>query len=113
VRWAPYGTNVVAAAASTVVVALHGLVMVSPATCPTAAPCAKPAAHVLLSFTRTKAIPGAALKMVWTDARGRYSTQIAPGTWLVQATGAIDTKPGAVLIRAGQPRTLNFRLKLP
>jgi hypothetical protein len=104
---------VAAAAASTVVVALHGLVTVQPATCPTAAPCAKPAAHVLLEFARIPAIPGAAMKTVWTDAHGRYSTQIVSGTWVVQATGAIDTKPGKVWLRAVPTRTLNFRLKLP
>jgi hypothetical protein len=106
--------SVVAAAASTVVVALHGLVTVSPATCPTAAPCAKPAAHVMLEFTRTPPTLGGALKMVWTDARGRYSMQLVPGIWTVQATGAIKTVPGKIsVLRTVRSRTLNFKLTLP
>jgi len=104
---------VVAAAASTVVVALHGLVTVSPATCPTAAPCAKPAKHVMIEFTRTPPTLGAALVMVWTDARGHYSTTLGPGTWTVQATGAISTKPGKISVARVRSRTLNFRLTLP
>ena len=78
------GAGVVAAAASTVVVALHGLVTVSPATCPTAAPCAKPAPHTLLIFTRKPSIRYGSLHMVWTDAQGRYSVHLLTATWLVQ-----------------------------
>lgn len=104
---------VAAAAASTLVVALHGLVTAAPATCPKAAPCAKPAAHVLLMFTRTSATKDGALKMVWTDARGRYSTELVPGTWLVQAVKAFKTTPGKIAVRAVATRTLNFKLVVP
>lgn len=104
---------VAAAAASTLVVALHGLVTAAPATCPTAAPCAKPAAHVLLMFTRTSVTRGGALKQVWTDANGRYSTELVPGTWLVQAVKAFKTSPGKISVGVVASRTLNFRLVVP
>lgn len=103
----------VAAAASTVVVALHGLVTAAPATCPTAAPCAKPAAHVLLMFTRTSVTKDGALKMVWTDAHGRYSTELVTGTWIVQAVKAFKTSPGKISVRPAASRTLNFKLIVP
>lgn len=102
-----------AAAASTVVVALHGLVTAAPATCPTAAPCAKPAAHVLLMFTRTSVTRGGALKQVWTDAHGRYSTELVSGTWTVQAVQAFKTSPGRISVAPVRSRTLNFKLVVP
>jgi hypothetical protein len=108
-----YRVNVVAAAASTLVVVLHGLVTAAPASCPSAAPCAKPAAHVLLMFTRTSVTRGGALKQVWTDARGRYSTQLVPGTWTVQAVQAFKTTPGKISVAPVRSRVLNFKLVVP
>ena len=91
-------------------VALHGLVTAAPATCPTAAPCAKPAANVVLLFTRSRATAYGAIKVVRTDARGRYTVQLVPGTWTVQAARALQTAPGKVSVKAGPARTLNLKL---
>jgi hypothetical protein len=101
---------VAAAAASIVTVALHGLVTVGPATCPTAAPCAKPAAHMLLIFSRQPSVRNGSVAMVWTDGRGRYSTKLLTGTWTVQAVRTLGTSPGKVSVRPAKSLTVNFRL---
>ena len=47
-------------------------------------------------------------------SRGRYSMQLVPGIWTVQATGAIKTVPGKIsVVRTVRSRTLNFKLTLP
>jgi hypothetical protein len=103
---------VAAAAASIVTVAVHGFVSVGPATCPTAAPCTKPAAHMLLIFSRQPSVPNGSVSMVWTDARGRYSTTLLTGTWTVQAARALGTSPGRIAVRPARSLTKNFRLNV-
>ncbi len=68
---------------------------------------------MLLMFTRTRATRNGALKMVWTDARGRYSTELVPGTWTVEAVKALNTRPGKISVGPVRSRTLNFKLVVP
>jgi len=64
-------------------------------------------------FTRTSVTKDGALKMVWTDAHGRYSTELVTGTWIVQAVKAFKTSPGKISVRPAASRTLNFKLIVP
>ena len=70
---------------------LHGTVRIGPTTpvCRAEVPCSKPAANVLLSFSRE-----AARVRVRTDALGRYRVRLAPGTWTL--TTRFGLRPSSI-----------------
>jgi len=85
---------------ATLVVAavLHGTVNVGPVTpvCRVGVPCAKPAAGVVLTFTR-----GTHAFKAKTDTRGRYVITLAAGTYAVRASTGMRISPTQVTARAG------------
>ena len=93
------------AAAATALVLLHGSVTIGPTTPTCKVSCTKPAAHVLLEFIRY-----GHLKMATTDAHGRYSVLITPGTWKVVATRGISAVPERFIVRAVTTQKRNFFL---
>jgi hypothetical protein len=78
------------------VVFLHGLVMQGPTqpVCQVGVPCSKPAANVLLVFTRR----GTTTK-VRTDGKGRYSIRLTRGTYTVTML------PARTIGRGVEPRS--------
>jgi hypothetical protein len=62
-------------------VAVHGIVMQGPTkpVCEVGVPCSKPAANIMLRFTR-----GSTYSTIRTDAKGRYAIKLARGTYTVQ-----------------------------
>jgi len=92
------------AAASVVV---HGVVTIGPTSpvCREGAPCAKPAARVVMEF-----IQSSHLTMVTTDARGRYSVRLYPGTWTVVATRGVRTTPSRFIVRHVTSQRRDFAL---
>ncbi len=70
--------------------ALHGTVRIGPTTpvCREGVPCSKPAAHVLLSFSRESAHVQAR-----TDSLGRYRVRLEPGTWALATSVGIRPAP--------------------
>ena len=97
-----------AAAAAAATVLVHGVVTIGPTT-PTCtaktAPCTKPAAHVLVEFTRY-----GSTAMATTDSRGRYTVRLRPGPWKVFATQGIRCTPGTFLVRAVASQRRDFKL---
>ena|SRR5689334_20316349 len=81
---------------------LHGTVRIGPTTpvCRAEDPCSRPAADVLLSFSRA-----AAQVRVRTDALGRYRVRLAPGTWTFSTRVGIRPTP----IRFVVPRAVSAR----
>src|SRR3954447_13378397 len=81
---------------------LHGTVRIGPTTpvCRVEVPCSKPAAHVLLSFSR-----GSTLLHVRTDAAGGYRVRLAPGTWTLSTRLGLRPAP----IRFVVPRALSAK----
>jgi len=77
-------------------VALHGLVMQGPTqpVCQVGVPCSKPAANVLLLFTRR----GKTTK-VRTDGKGHYSIRLTRGTYTVTML------PASTIGRGVEPRS--------
>jgi hypothetical protein len=81
---------------------LHGTVRIGPTmpVCRQGAPCSKPAAHVLLSFTRA-----ARRVQTRTDVLGRYRVGLAPGTWtLTVRLGLLPRTVRFVVPRAASAR---------
>jgi len=81
---------------------LHGTVRIGPTTpaCRAEVPCSKPAAHVLLSFSR-----GPKHVQVRTDALGRYRVRLAAGTWSLTTRLGIRPTP----IRFVVPRAVTAK----
>jgi hypothetical protein len=77
---------------------LHGTVMLGPVTpvCRVGVPCDKPAAGVMLTFTR-----GVHAFKAKTDTRGRYVITLAAGTYTVRASTGMRINPVKVTARAG------------
>lgn len=97
-----------AAPAAYALVLLNGLVTIGPTSpvCRVGTPCTKPAAHTLLEFTRHQHIAFAT-----TDAKGRYSLKISPGTWSVTVIAGVRTTPNRIIVRSVRPfATRNFTL---
>ena len=84
-------------AAATVLV--HGVVTIGPPTP------ARPAGHVVLEFTQASKI-----RMATTDARGRYSVSLSPGTWHVAATRGVRTTPARFIVRRVTAQRRDFAL---
>jgi hypothetical protein len=84
-------------------VLLHGVVTRGPTkpVCEMTTPCSEPAAHVKLVFHR----PGASV-VTTTDARGRYSVRLRPGTYTVR------TSPTQRIGRGLEPATVVVRASL-
>lgn len=101
------------AAAASALVLLHGLVTTTPVNSTCGASCAKPAAHVLIEFTRVKETANSALATAETDAHGRYSVRLAAGMWRVRVVQAWSTTPSKVEVRAVPAFVLNLRLTVP
>jgi len=77
---------------------LHGTVSIGPTTpvCRAGVPCEKPAAGVVLTFTR-----GTHVFRARTDGRGRYTITLPAGTYAVRASAGMRMTPVEVLVRAG------------
>jgi hypothetical protein len=85
---------VLAAALLSALVLVHGTVAID----------GKPARGALIEFTRAQR-----LSFVRTDARGRYSTRLTPGTWHVAVVSATHTTPTRFVVRVGvTSQTRNF-----
>jgi hypothetical protein len=77
---------------------LHGTVTIGPTTpvCQAGVPCTKPAAAVVLQFTRAKRV-----FTVRTDGGGRYTITLPAGAYAVRASGGMRIQPAQVTVRAG------------
>ena len=77
---------------------LHGTVTIGPTTpvCQAGVPCTKPAAAVVLQFTRAKHVFA-----VRTDGRGRYSITLPAGVYAVRASVGMRIQPVQVTVPAG------------
>ena len=86
---------------------LHGTVRIGPTTpvCRAGVPCSKPAAHVVLSFTR-----GLAHVQVRTDLLGRYRVRLAPGTWTFTTRLGIRPTPLRFVVPRAASATRNFSI---
>jgi hypothetical protein len=100
---------VAAATVSSALVLLHGVVTIAPSpSCHAGPRCTKPAAHFTLTFFRTRSTPDSALAMATTDARGRYSVALAPGTWIVRGIQGQAAIPTRIFVRPVRALTRNF-----
>ena|SRR5579871_1019237 len=74
---------------------LHGSVRIGPTSpvCRAGVPCDKPAAKVVLTFTR-----GATRVHATTDRLGRYRVELAPGVWTVTASVGLRLTPLRVVV---------------
>lgn len=98
---------VAAAATAATVVVLHGLVTLGPTSpvCRSDSPCTKPAAHVVLIFSRQHSVA-----MATTDAHGRYEVHLAAGTWTVAANTGVGARPGRIIVHAVRSEQRNIAL---
>ena len=90
---------------------LHGTVLAAPATpvCMPRVPCMRPAAGVVLAFSRA----GVVRARTTTDADGTYRVTLAPGAYAVRVTrpsGVRRLNPATVRVDAGQTRRVTFYL---
>jgi hypothetical protein len=87
-----------APAAAVAMVVLHGTVSLGPTqpVCQAGTPCTKPAAHKLLEFTQTDRI-----RTAWTDAKGRYTVRLEPGTWTIRSNAGFKVTPERFIVRRG------------
>jgi hypothetical protein len=86
------------AAAAAAIVVVHGTVSLGPTSpvCRAGTPCTKPAAHALLEFTQRNRI-----RTAWTDAKGRYTVRLEPGTWTVRSNAGVRVTPMRFIVRRG------------
>ena len=91
----------------TALVSLHGLVTIGPTTpvCRAGEPCSKPAAKVMLTFSR----PGRVVRVV-TDVYGHYRVKIAAGTWSVRASAGMSIRPVRIVVPQAPSATRNFAI---
>ena len=77
---------------------LHGTVTIGPTTpvCQPGVPCTKPAAAVVLQFTRAKHV-----FVARTDGRGKYSITLPAGVYAVRASVGMRIQPVQVTVRVG------------
>ena len=90
---------------------LQGTVLVAPAApvCMPRVPCMRPAAGVVLAFSRA----GVVRARVTTGAEGSYRVALAPGTYGVRVTrpeGVHRLSPSVVSVSAGQVKRTTFYL---
>jgi hypothetical protein len=83
------------------VVTLFGTVTRGPVTpvCEANSPCNVPATEAKLTFAR----PGKNVT-VRTDAAGKYSVRLAPGTYTVRSDMGMSLAPARITVRALKPR---------
>jgi hypothetical protein len=98
---------VVLAAAASALVLLHGTVTIGPTSpvCHTGTPCTKPAAGIVIEFFRDRHIA-----LARTDAKGRYSRWLTPGTWTVRATRGVRITPAKIIVRAVATQRRDFAI---
>ena len=99
------------AAGATRSAVLQGTVLVAPAApvCMPRVPCMRPAAGVVLAFSRA----GAVRARVTTTADGSYRLALAPGRYAVRVirpTGIHRLSPAVVTLSAGQVKRTTFYL---
>ena len=99
------------AAGATRSAVLHGTVLLAPATpvCMPRVPCMKPAAAVVLTFSRGGVVRARAV----TASDGGYRVALAPGTYAVKVTRPAATSrlaPAKVVLAPNQVRRLTFYL---
>lgn len=90
---------------------LHGTVLLAPATpvCMPRIPCMRPAAGVVLAFSRSGSVRARAT----TGADGSYRVALAPGTYgvrVVRPAGVRRLTPTAVRMSASQVKRVTFYL---
>jgi hypothetical protein len=89
---------------------LHGQVMRGPTmpVCQIDRPCAAPATHIRLFFSRSSRTTTAT-----TDAKGRYRVSLAAGTYAVRTDqrpfGTVP-QPAVVRVRANSTRRVDFHI---
>jgi hypothetical protein len=78
---------------------LHGVVTIGPVTpvCRAGVPCSKPAASVVLTFSR-----GTQVVRAKTRADGSYTVRLTPGTYTVAASAGMRISPSRVVARSGR-----------
>lgn len=86
---------------------LHGVVRIGPTTpvCRADVPCSKPAAHVLLSFSRNQE-----RVHVRTDALGRYQVRLTPGVWRLTTPVGIGPVPIRFVVPRGPTAKHDFAI---
>jgi hypothetical protein len=99
------------AAGATRSAVLHGTVLLAPATpiCMPRVPCLKPAAGIVLAFSRH----GRVRARVTTASDGSYRVALVPGTYAVRATrpaGSRRLNPAMVAVTRNQVRQVTFYL---
>jgi len=88
-------------------VLLHGVVRIGPTTpvCRVGVPCDKPAAGVMLRFTRAGTTVTAK-----TDSQGRYRAVLSPGSWTIRASRGMSIRPAAFVVPRVQTASRNFTI---
>jgi hypothetical protein len=83
-------------------------VLVDPASplCKPGTPCTRPAAHVLLRFSRK----GRLVAHTRTDARGRFRIALRARTYTVSSVGTALLEPARVTVAADRYRRVTFRM---
>lgn len=86
---------------------LHGAVRIGPTTpvCRPDVPCSKPAAHVLLTFSRNQE-----RVHVRTDAIGRYHVRLTPGVWRLTTQVGMGPTPIRFVVPRGPTATRDFSI---
>jgi hypothetical protein len=86
---------------------LHGVVTIGPTTpvCRIGTPCSKPAAGVVLTFSRPRH-----RTTVRTGTAGGYRVALSAGTWAVHASSGMRIGPASVVVRAGRNTLRNFAI---
>jgi hypothetical protein len=97
----------VAAAMLVSIVTLHGSVTIGPTqpVCAAGSPCTKPAAHAILQFTQKNR-----LRWATTDAKGRYTVRLEPGTWVVRTNYGVRVTPQRFVVRSVPTQLRNFAI---
>jgi hypothetical protein len=98
---------VIAAIATYALVLLQGFVTIGPtsAQCYGHPSCSKPAAHLLIIFTRAGHYSYAT-----TDRYGHYELRLSPGTWTASGTAGVGTTPGKIIVRSVRSMKRNFTI---
>lgn len=92
--------------ASTVRSGVHGSVKRGPTqpVCAAETPCTAPVANATVTFAR-----GGVVHHVRTDARGRFSINLVPGTYAVRLAGVQKTySPRSTTVRRARMSTMNI-----
>lgn len=87
---------------------LRGTVLVYPSSplCKPGTPCTRPAAHLLVRFSRQ----GRVVAHTRTDARGRFRIALRPRTYTVTSVGTALLRPARVTVVTDRYRRVTFRM---